>query len=221
MQASVLGIDWAKRGWVGVVLRDASPVEVLASRDIATLVTRVQDAAVVAVDMPIGLPVKSREADSLARAFVGRRRHSVFMTPPREVLEAGSYSDANTTAEQLIGKRISQQAWALRKNIKVVEALAALDERVIEVHPEVSFREMAGYELKYAKTTWNGQHARRSLLTSEDIDLRDDLAEAGVMPVADILDAAAAAWSARRYARGTSRSFPAAADRGQREVIWL
>jgi hypothetical protein len=50
--------------------------------------------------------------------------------------------------------------------------------------------------------------------------LPDDLGEAGVVPVADVLDAAAVAWSARRFAAGEARSFPAAASPGDRQVIW-
>jgi predicted RNase H-like nuclease len=46
------------------------------------------------------------------------------------------------------------------------------------------------------------------------------LGAAGDVPVADVLDAAAAAWSARRYAAGEAGSFPPDAPRGAREVIW-
>jgi predicted RNase H-like nuclease len=65
--------------------------------------------------MPIGLPAVERQADVLARKYVGRRRSSVFMTPPRAVLEAPTYAAANVIAPGITGgKKISQQAWALR-----------------------------------------------------------------------------------------------------------
>jgi predicted RNase H-like nuclease len=221
MAESVVGIDWAKRGWVAVALRGPGSVAVLTGPDLAALVARVPEAAAVAIDMPLGLPARTREADTLARAFVGVRRSSVFATPPREVLEAGSYAEANTIAVERIGKGVSQQAWALRHNITVVEALADADDRVIEVHPEVSFRRMAGAPLSHPKTTWNGQHARRALLARQGVELPEELGEGGEVPVADVLDAAAAAWSARRYANGTAESFPPGATRGRREVIWF
>jgi predicted RNase H-like nuclease len=216
----VLGVDWYRRGWVGVVLRSARPPAVLAAPALEPLIARVPDAGCIGVDMPIGLPSVEREADAMARAYVGRRRSSVFMTPPREVLAAATYGEANVAATAMIGKKISQQAWALRHNIALVETVARADPRVVEVHPEVSFRAMAGCELEHPKTTWNGQAMRRECLAREGIVLPDRLDEGGVVPVADVLDAAAAAWSARRHAAGEARSFPPDARNGQLEVIW-
>jgi predicted RNase H-like nuclease len=216
-----LGIDSHRRGWVGVVLRPSSPPVVVADPVLESLIARVPDAECVGVDMPIGLPAVEREADLLARTYVGRRRNSVFMTPPRPVLEAPNYAAANVIAPDITGgKKISQQAWALRHHIALVETLAAEDRRVIEVHPEVSFRAMVGRELEYAKSTWNGQRLRLRGLADEGIVLADHLVEGGDVPVADVLDAAAAAWSARRYARHEERALPEDALRGQDEVIW-
>jgi predicted RNase H-like nuclease len=188
---------------------------------LAALVTGFAEAACVGVDMPIGLPERGqRAADAQARAFVGARRSSVFMTPPAAVLAAGSYAEANVLAAERSEKGISQQAWGLRENIGRVAAVAATDPRLIEVHPEVSFAALAGGHMRAAKTTWNGQMDRRAVLARVGIVLPDDLGEAGVVPVADVLDAAAVAWSARRFAAGEARSFPAAASPGDRQVIW-
>ncbi len=142
------------------------------------------------------------------------------MTPPRDVLAAAGYAEANTVAPAITGKKISRQAWALRESILLVEAVAAREGRFVEVHPEVSFRAMAGAELEHAKGTWNGQAIRRACLAREGVVLPDRLDEGGDVPVADVLDAAAAAWSARRYARGEAGSLPPGARAGQREVIW-
>lgn len=143
------------------------------------------------------------------------------MTPPRQVLAAPTYEAANAVAPGLTGgKKISKQAWALRDNIERVAGVAAEDRRVIEVHPEVSFRAMAGHELEYAKTTWNGQGLRLRCLAREGLVLADYLPEGGDVPVADVLDAAAAAWSARRYARHEEGVLPEGSSRGQREVLW-
>jgi predicted RNase H-like nuclease len=197
----VVGVDRYRRGWVAVSL---DPLRVFAAARLASLASG--DAACIGVDMPIGLPESGeREADVLARRFVGPRWSSVFMTPPRAVLEAESYAAANALARTLPGgKGISRQAWALKETIFEVEALN--DPRVIEVHPEVSFRAMAGSHLAHAKSTWNGQALRRRILAGHGIELPELLDEAGDVPVADVLDAAAVAWTARRHARGEASS---------------
>ena len=214
------GIDWHKRGWVAVILGRSRSPEVLVGNELTALVARAPDANAIGVDMPIGVPAVERATDAMAREYVGRRRNSVFMTPPKAALSAASYAEANAIAPAITGKKISQQAWALRHNIAVVEALAATDSRVIEVHPEVSFRKMAGEEVPYAKATWNGQNLRRRWLAEAGVVLPDHLGEGGDVPVPDVLDAAAAAWSAMRYATRVASSFPEGASRGQPEVIW-
>jgi predicted RNase H-like nuclease len=219
----VLGIDWCKRGWVGVVLHGSEPPAVCLHPDLSALISRVPSESCVAVDMPIGLPDVERDADKLARKYVGCRRSSVFMTPPRRVLkDATDYAQACAIAARILGgSKISQQAWALRANIKTVEELAATQPRIIEIHPEVSFRAMLDEELKYAKNSWNGQALRRNALAREGVVLPDHLdCDAGQVAVADVLDAAAAAWSARRFANGDAAPFPENARPGERQVIW-
>ena len=217
----VAGVDWYRRGWVAVVLADAGAPRVLIGSDLTALVARIPGTACVAVDMPIGLPAAERPADKLARAFVGPRWQSVFATPPAEVLAAATYAEANEIAARLLeGKKISQQAWALRRNIERVAEVAQADERIIEVHPEVSFRALVGAPLGFPKTTWNGQALRRRALERAGIELPDELGEGGDVPVADVLDAAAAAWTARRYAQRRTESLPAGAEPGARQVIW-
>jgi predicted RNase H-like nuclease len=220
---TVLGVDWYKAGWVAVVLGRAAGPQVIVGTDLAALIDGVPEAACVGVDMPIGLSETIRESDKAARDFVGVRRNSVFMTPPRAVLGERTYEDANRRAAALLGgRKISQQAWALRRNIAVVAAVADADDRLIEVHPEVSFCAMRNREpLAFAKTTWNGQAIRRAALAEQGIVLPDELdGPAGGVPVADVLDAAAAAWSARRHARGESESLPPGRDRGPHGAIW-
>lgn len=219
-EVQVLGVDWFKRGWVAVTLGSGEPT-IMVGTDLAEVIERVPGAVCVAVDMPIGLPAKIRACDGLARKFVGPRRNSVFPTVPREILYADSYEEANRRAISLLdGKKISKQTFALAANVKKVEALAERDDRLIEVHPEVSFREMVGQHLQWAKTAWNGQMLRQRHLKLAGITMPDALDEAGGVPVADVLDAAAAAWSARRYAAGEAQSLPENAKSGQREVIW-
>lgn len=183
---------------------------------LAELLDAHPDASLVAVDIPIGLPVTGgRQADVLAREFVRPRGSSVFPTPPRPILEAGSYAAALALSRSLGIASISKQSFALGPKILQVDQLARGDDRIREIHPEVSFRAMAGKPLMYSKKTWNGVSLRRSLLAQQGIVLPDDLGEAGVAPVDDVLDAAAAAWSARRIARGEASSLANSAGRGR------
>jgi predicted RNase H-like nuclease len=81
--------------------------------------------------------------------------------------------------------------------------------RVVEVHPEVSFATMAGRPLPDSKVTWAGAERRRMLLADAGIRFASELGEAGRgARVDDILDAGAAAWSARRVAAGDAICMP-------------
>jgi predicted RNase H-like nuclease len=164
------------------------------------------EAQVIAVDIPIGIPEGGRRpADAAARAFVGGRASSVFPTPVRAALEAGTFAEAVEVARERTGKGISQQSFALRKRILEVDTIARHDERVVEVHPEVSFCALAGAPLSYSKHKPEGLAERRALLERAGISVPPR--PTGV-PEADVLDAAVAAWSARRVATGEARAFP-------------
>jgi predicted RNase H-like nuclease len=143
------------------------------------------------------------------------------MTPPRAVLKATSFEEANKVAPTLLdGKKISQQAWALRTTIFDVETAADQDQRIIEVHPEVSFRAMVGHPITFSKHSWNGTTTRRRALADQGLVIPDVLDHGGDVPAGDVLDALAAAWTARRFAVGKASALPAGAERSQRSVIW-
>ena len=194
-------------------------------RSLAELASQLSDVAVIGIDIPIGLPDSGRRAaDLAAREFVGPRRSSVFFTHPWAMIEAPTYADAREIAKQRFGAGISAQAYALRSKILEVDAIAQSDDRIIEVHPEVSFRELAGTHLLHSKRTWNGQMERRRLLADAQITLPSHLTEAGDIPVDDVLDAAVCAWTAARFVAGTARSMPdppEISDAGRPMAIWL
>jgi predicted RNase H-like nuclease len=205
----VLGVDGYQRGWVGVVWDGT--VAVAVAPTIAALVEATRDVDVVAIDMPIGLPTAGRrQADIEARRFLGVRRSTVFFTPTRAAVELATYAEANAAARAAEGGMgLARQAYALRAKLLDVDTwVRTAPMAVREVHPEVSFAVMAGDPLASSKATWRGVHERRALLRREGIELPDDLGAAGVAGVDDVLDAAAACWSARRIATGQARSFP-------------
>jgi predicted RNase H-like nuclease len=209
VEASVLvaGVDGYRKGWVVVSLDPSGDVEVSTHPTFEeVLALRAQ---VIAVDIPIDpLGLGARPTDAAARAFVGPgRASSVFPTPPRDALQAGSFAEACDVARAITGKAISQQAFALGPKILEVNECAERDKRVIEMHPEVSFCELAGGHVVESKHTPEGLDRRRALLA--DADIRLPGAVAGV-PEADLLDAAVGAWTAARYAAGKAESVPPA-----------
>lgn len=207
----VLGVDACRAGWVGVVV-DGEELAVVVSPRIDDLVTTAAQGhhlGVVGIDIPIGLPDSSRrQADSLARARVGRRSSSVFTTPVREALLAGSHAEAVTVNRARTGAGVSIQAYGLRTKVLEVDRWVRQVQRpVIEVHPEVSFAEMNGGGLAYSKSSSEGQRERLDLLHDQGIRIDEPLRCAGA-GADDVLDAAAAAWTARRHAVGQAHSLP-------------
>ncbi len=105
-------------------------------------------AAAIAVDIPIGLPEPGadfrRRCDLQARDFLRpwATQSSVFFTPVRAVLGAGSYSAANALSRRLTGFGLSRQTWNILDRVAAIDTVLGETPKapVIEVHPEVSFR---------------------------------------------------------------------------------
>jgi predicted RNase H-like nuclease len=217
----VVGFDAYKHGWVGVRLVDGHFAGATVHSDLAAAVAAHPGCDVVTVDMPLGLPGEEdwvREADQAAAAFVGARRSSVFAILPRVVFEADSHAAAVTLCRARGQRGISIQAYGLRVKLFEANLVAEADSRVHEVHPEVSFREMAGHPLLHAKKTWAGIMTRRRLLEDVGACPPDEPGAASGVAPDDVADAAAAAWSAHRIATGTASALPDAANRLNR--IW-
>lgn len=132
------------------------------------------------------------------------------MTPVRAALLADDHASAAVVNRKLAGEGISQQAFGLRTKILEIDAWVKEGDRtVIEVHPEVCFATMARGPLLTRKKSWAGAEQRRRLLDAAGIRLTDELGLAGELAgVDDVLDAAAAAWTACRYANGEASSMP-------------
>jgi len=206
---TVLGVDACKTGWVGIAW-SGTEVTPHYAETIAELVSAAGPLAVVAVDIPIGLPDSGwRRADVEAREFVRPRQSTVFLTPVRATLGVRQHTRANLINQRHTGQGLSIQAFSLLPKIQEVdEWLIKAPCRVVEVHPEVSFTELAGHPLP-PKKTWAGAEARRELLASAGLILTGPLGAAGQAGVDDVYDAAVAAWTARRVHEGRARSFPA------------
>lgn len=233
--ARALGVDAAgKAGWVGVVVGERGFESAHLHVDLAELIGSAERASAadgeriggIGIDIPIGLlDARTRSVDVAARAYVGPRRSSVFPAPHPAVLHLEDHASVNAALVTLGWPRISVQAFHLFPRIR--EARRLDDDRIFEAFPEASFRALAGEPLAWPKKAWNGQAHRRALLASAEppIELPDDLGAAGSVPVDDVLDAAAAAWSARRYALGTAEPHgdPTEIDEtsGRRIALWV
>ncbi|MEX1124069.1 MAG: DUF429 domain-containing protein, partial [Acidimicrobiia bacterium] len=93
------GVDAYRGGWIAVVLDRGLFAAAIVANRFTELTAQLEGADVIAVDIPIGTgDAYPRAADVAARKYVGRRRSSVFLTPPRPLLEAPSYSVARQLA---------------------------------------------------------------------------------------------------------------------------
>jgi predicted RNase H-like nuclease len=197
----VVGVDGYARGWVAVALRSGRFETARTFRGFPGVRDAYLDAGCIAVDIPMG--GGPREADRLAREFVGPRWASVFPTPPEAVIDLDEYAVAVAQYPSL-----SRQSFSLFAKIREVRVVPHDEPPIVEVHPEVSFCALKGAFLEEPKTTWNGFMERRRLLGAAGIELPATL-EKGI-PLIDALDAAVAAWSARREARGEAKRLGAA-----------
>jgi predicted RNase H-like nuclease len=191
----VAGIDATKDGWAAIVLKDGRFVRDELVRPVETDFSELTDVAVLAIDIPIGFG--PREADRAARAYLTGAASTVFTTPSRELLEVPFGP----------GLGVSAQSHALGRRILHVTKLALRDERIREVHPEVSYRAMnGGRPLRYRKKSAGGALERLELLRRHGIEL--ELRATASTPLDDVLDAAAAAWSAHRITTREAKSLP-------------
>jgi predicted RNase H-like nuclease len=216
-----VGVDGCREAWVAVTLNDGRFERAVLVPSLADVLEGEPEATVMAVDIPIGLPEAGvRAADLEARRFVGPRWPSVFLTPPRAAVEAPTYLEAAAAARRLAGAGLSRQSYGLRR--KILEADALVDGRIHEVHPEVTFRAIAGEPLAWAKKTAGGALLRLRLLEGVGISFPADLGPAAAVPLDDLLDAAAAAWSGHRIATGQAETLPAGVSAASRcgPAIW-
>jgi predicted RNase H-like nuclease len=216
---TVTGVDGCPGGWIAVMLPTTAALTSGAlpdpgkSTEVHIMVAPALDAlpltGIVGIDIPLGLVAEGwRTADLLARRALGRRGATVFAIPPRPVWQQETYAEANRTCRELTGKGLSAQAWGLRRKLLDADRFrrsrqaAEAGVQLYEVHPELSFAALAGgVPVADSKHSRAGLAARRALLAQAAITLPAKIAGAAEN---DLLDAAAAAWSARRIAAGTA-----------------
>ncbi|WP_029058658.1 DUF429 domain-containing protein [Stappia stellulata] len=235
----VAGVDGCKKGWI-VVTRDldGAAVPTIAVVPQFRDILADETLAVIAVDMPIGLPERSgpkgREPERHVRPLLGQRQSSVFSVPSRAAVFSNDYRKACETALATSDppKKVSKQAFYLFPKIREIDALMtpSLEERVFEVHPELAFWRLNGDSAmslpKKVKSRANpaGLDQRKALLEANGFDrpFLDQRPPRGA-GVDDLVDACVGAAIAERIAKGRAQAFPdpfKRDERGLRMAIW-
>lgn len=167
-----IGIDGCKIGWFYTALDQSQQWEVGTFPNIKDLWKAHNDAILILIDIPIGLPFKGpRACDLEARKLLGKGKTSTVFPPPcREALSAKTYKGACETNKKVLGKKISCQTYHISKKIKEVDDLFLNDpnaRRIIrETHPEICFWALAGgRSMRFPKKTNQGYLERLELLT--------------------------------------------------------
>jgi len=220
----IAGVDGCKAGWIAATLDLATnnPPVLHVVSDFAELLR--DGPALIAVDMPIGLPDRiggsGRGPEQLVRPLLGQRQSSVFAIPARAAVEAHDYAEACrlALATSQPPRKVSKQGFHLFPRIREIDTLLHAEpdwrERIYEVHPELAFATMRGTPLIHPKKiggTVNpaGMAERQALLVA-----------AGLVPEAvrgrppkgaaadDALDALAALIVARHILAGRGKPFP-------------
>lgn len=244
-QTWLAGVDACGGGWVVVFCRFGQRKDAIVEvrQNFSDIMMDPRAPAVIAVDMPIGLPDHSlrggRAAEREVRDKLGQRRSSVFSMPSRRAVYAyeQGYENVCAIARQTsdpdpwapskqafqIFKRIIQIDTALRENRDA-------ERRVYEVHPELSFALMNGVpatpieplaepKKKRGRCHPPGMEQRKALLLKQGFD---EAFLATSMPLSngdikayrdDFYDACATLWSAARIYAGCAEIFPAAPER--------
>src|SRR5437868_733580 len=113
--ARIAGIDGCRAGWLRLHKEDIeSDVTARVYPTAEAMFGNAEEFAVLAIDIPIGLPESgSRECDVIARKYIQPRGSSVFPAPMRATLAATTYVEACECSRASSGKSLSQQAFAI------------------------------------------------------------------------------------------------------------
>jgi predicted RNase H-like nuclease len=231
-----VGVDGCRAGWLAVTRgHDAGP-QVAVYPDFAALLAATGD-AVIAVDMPIGLPdftSGGRGPEQAIRPLLGLRKSSVFSIPARSAVYCLDYREgcAAAYATSAPPRMISKQAFYLFGKIREIDAVLnpQMQLRVRETHPELAFWRLNGerplHTAKKAGGRINpaGSAERCEILQRHGFDAgflsRKPPRGAGID---DFLDACVCAVIAGRIASGLAEPFPKAPirdSRGLQIAIW-
>ena len=216
---ALAGVVPATKGWMvmGGKLQGTSLAPELPRRfdTFQEIVDWKPDFQIIAIHAPIGLPTKpihgGRRCDRDARALLGwPRSGAIGSAPARSSLSATTYDEAAEANEGL-----SPVVWRRFPHYKEVddEMSPYWQRTVYEIHPELSFYDLnRDQPLSYAKDSVAGQNERRRILAERLAAFERILASDERPPrttTAQVLDACAALWTARRISARAAIRIPA------------
>lgn len=218
--ALISGVDGCGGGWLCLsqdIDTDVVTADVYWSA--RSLIQSTRDHAVVAIDIPIGLPTKDpRECDLVARRLLGPGRgSSVFPAPVRATLAAATWEEACRLSANACGKRLSRQTFAIIDRIREVDdeirQNPALQSRVREVHPELCFYYWnACRPMRAAKKKPEGERERLELIEhyfgNDAFTAVRPSVPSRLASDDDIIDAFAALWTSRRIVENSAVTIP-------------
>ena len=148
--AWLAGVDGCTGGWIAAFVRpQGGEARVRIVPRFADVLSAPEQPAVVAVDMPIGLPERvgagGRAAENGVRPLLGARQSSVFSVPSRPAIYAADYREACRVAQSTSDppRKVSKQLFNIAPKIREVDEALRADRhaagRVFEVHPELAF----------------------------------------------------------------------------------
>ncbi|MEP9368811.1 DUF429 domain-containing protein [Xanthobacter sp. VNH20] len=233
------GFDGCPGGWVRALWDGRGTLELARIAWLEDSFSGDPPFACAAIDIPIGLPGRvgagGRAPERLVRPLLGMRQSSVFSVPSRAAVTAGIGEGAATGQEERAlyaaacaaalatsdpPRAVSKQCFHIFPKIaeadRLLRARPELRSRLVECHPEVSFRAMQGHALAEPKKVKSAPHApgialRIGLLADAGLPIEALTASTARMlrvGLDDLVDASACAWTAWRVAHGAALSFP-------------
>jgi predicted RNase H-like nuclease len=119
------GVDGCTGNWIAAFVRpDSGEARIRIVPCFADVVAAPESPAVIAVDMPVGLPERTglggRAAENAVRPLLGARQSSVFSVPSRAAIYAGGYAEACARASEMSDppRKISKQLFNIAPRIR-------------------------------------------------------------------------------------------------------
>jgi predicted RNase H-like nuclease len=224
----VAGVDGCRIGWIAVLMRVDDPTihRIVTAPTLAAIADAPERPAVIAVDMPIGLPERTegsgRVPEQLIRPLLGQRQSSVFAIPSRRAVAAEDYAQACAIAAATSEppRKVSRQGFAIFPKIREIDALLRarpdLIPRTYEVHPELAFWALNDAKALDQPKKVKGVPFEPGLALRRGLLARSGLLPEGLIQALpprgaaqdDLIDALAGLTVALDIARGGGQPFP-------------
>lgn len=192
-----VGVDWMKGSWIASELT-GNIASYKTFKTIDELCSYYEGISEILIDMPIGLPESSEEAqlrpDIEARKYlkVTARKSSIFPVPFRQL----SYAESKAEVWELnnkLGAKLTVAGSGILPCIKQVDSFLQSNlewkERLIESHPECAFQALNGGKgIETSKHTPEGIEERIAILSQYVFNVRELVDSVSKSKKEDILD---------------------------------